>query len=278
MRSNGSGDRFDLSRPEHAYLMAFLQTDGTHSAGPGRKGTISVEISSRDAAVLAELRRITPFPSTIHTRTRSTNFAKVHESSVWRLCALEARQELLRLGLPVGRKSATVGPPEVPFSRVDYLRGLIDGDGCVGFTARGYPFVGFVTASTSLAEYFCLELRALTGAHRTARRNSRDRVFNLMVTMEPAQMLAATLYYPGCVAVPRKVLAAAEVAQWRRPATMRAAAKRRAWTAAEDREVMARSIAEAAQLLGRSAKSVGIRRWRLRNAAAGGASATPRTS
>jgi hypothetical protein len=52
---------------------------------------------------------------------------------------LEARQAFIDLGPPVGRKSQIVRPPALPFSEVDYLRGIIDADGSVGFTASGLP-------------------------------------------------------------------------------------------------------------------------------------------
>ena len=35
---------FDLADPANAYVFGFLQADGTHYAGKGRKGRVSVEI------------------------------------------------------------------------------------------------------------------------------------------------------------------------------------------------------------------------------------------
>jgi hypothetical protein len=94
-------------------------------------------------------------------------------------------------------------------------------------------------------------------------RNSRDRVFNIIVYKEDAQHLSANLYYEGCLSLPRKMTAALVVATWSRPPTMRAVANRRGWTAEEDAVVIAHPPAEAAELLGRSRSSVGMRRWRL---------------
>ena len=175
----------------------------------------------------------------------------------------------VELGLPTGRKSATVAPPLTPFSVQDYLRGLIDGDGSVGFTRTGRPFVGFVTASQPLAEFFCAQALSVVGTHRTPNRNTRDGVYNLLVAADPAAPLAAWLYPDGCLALERKLeKAAALVAAWTRPTGMRARplAGARRWTAQEDADVFTGSIREAAKRLGRSEKSVNIRRSRLREA------------
>jgi hypothetical protein len=200
-------------------------------------------------------------------RERVTNFGK-HRAAVWTVCDLGFRGELIQLGLPAGRKAATVAPPTAAFSVRDYLRGLIDGDGSVGFTRTGLPFISFVTASPALAEFFCSQALAVTGAHRTPRPNTRDGVYNPMVAGDPAAPFAAWLYPEGCLALDRKRDSAARVATWTRPAGMRARPEfgARRWTAAEDAEVFDGSVRDAADRLGRSGRSVNIRRFRLRKA------------
>lgn len=252
--------------PEHAYFFGFVQTDGTLSAGLGQKGRLSVELSERDDAVLHSFVELFDVYSRVAYRQRVTNFA-AHRSAVWTLCDLAFRRELVALGMPTGRKSATVAPPAVPFSSRDYLRGLIDGDGSVGFTGKGHPFVGFVTASQPLADFFCAQALEVAGAHRRARRNTRDGVYNLMVAADPAATLAGWLYPPGCLALERKRASAADVATWTRPPGMRArpVAGVRRWTAADDAVVFSGSIREVAARLGRSETAVSMRRVRLRS-------------
>src|SRR5262249_4939110 len=43
-----NGALFDLADPANAYVFGFLQADGTHTAGSGRKGRVSVEIKADD--------------------------------------------------------------------------------------------------------------------------------------------------------------------------------------------------------------------------------------
>lgn len=204
----------DLTRADHAYLFGFLQCDGHLSESARNRGRLSVELSIRDVALLERFRELVPYPSSITTRTRTTNFARSHTSAVWTVCALEARRELIELGLPVGRKSEHVQPPSVPFSHLDYLRGLVDADGSVGVTSRGLPFVSFTTASEALRNYFLSQCGDLPGQPRHVARTVRDCVFNPMATRECAVDLVARLYYENCLALQRKMTAAQAAVAW----------------------------------------------------------------
>ncbi|PBC77435.1 LAGLIDADG DNA endonuclease family protein [Streptomyces sp. TLI_235] len=254
---------FDLENPDHAYVFGFLQADGHLRQGPGNKGRLSVELSARDVVLLEEFRRICAWPSSVRHRTRSTDFAAEHTSAIWTVCAREFRERLEELGLPTGRKSSRVAPPRTPFAERDYLRGLIDADGSLGRTGQDLPFVSLTTASEALATYFCRYAHELTGAVRTARRNRRDEIYNILVTRENAVAMAQDLYRPKCLALPRKLAAAADLATWTRPDGMRKV-PRRPWTADEDDLLLATGDAKAAAtLLGRSVSSCATRQWRL---------------
>ena len=206
----------DLTRAEHAYLFGFLQCDGHLSENTRNRGQMSVELSIRDVALLERFQELVPYPTSITTRTRSTNFVKHHTSAIWTLCALEARRELIELGIPVGRKSRVVQPPSVPFSTNDYLRGLVDADGSVGVTSLGLPFVSFTTASEGLRDFFLSQCRDLPGQPRHVARNTRDGVFNPMATRECAVDLSGRIYYQNCLALERKVTAARRAMNWTR--------------------------------------------------------------
>ncbi|MDI5908026.1 MULTISPECIES: LAGLIDADG family homing endonuclease [Streptomyces] len=255
----------DLTVPEYAYMFGFLQADGHLYQGAGQKGHLSVELNSRDIDLLYRFKHLTPYNSSVTERTRSTNFADNHNSAVWTLCSLEARTKLNNLGLPHGRKSRLIAPPRVAFSKRDYLRGLIDADGSIGHAGQGVPFVSLTTSSTAIAAYLCAYARDITGAERTANRNTRDEVYNLTYEKEAAQILAADLYYSGCLSLGRKQVKADAAASWTRPYDMRIVHSRR-WTASEDQTLLqSDDVAEVAAKLGRSEQSCRMRRWRLRN-------------
>ncbi|MFE6813646.1 LAGLIDADG family homing endonuclease [Streptomyces sp. NPDC057677] len=255
----------DLQDPEYAYMFGFLQADGHLSRGTGQKGKLTTEINVRDVAILREFQRLTPFHSSITERVRTTNFAKQHHSATWTLWALEARTIINRLGIPYGKKSRVIRPPRFEFSRPDYLRGVIDADGSLGWTAEGIPFLSFTSASTALAVYLCHYAKKVTGAERIARRNARDQVYVITYYKEQAQRLAEHFYYPGCLALDHKKANAASIQTWVRPADMRFAPPRRRWTEADDRELLRlNDPAAAAIALDRTEQSCSMRLWRIR--------------
>ncbi|MFJ8634742.1 LAGLIDADG family homing endonuclease [Streptomyces sp. NPDC093568] len=255
----------DLTVPEYAYMFGFLQADGHLAKGAGHKGRLTVEINARDVELLRRFQKLTPYYSSISERTRSTNFAETHTSATWTLCSLEARTRLNELGLPYGRKSGTITPPGVEFSPRDYLRGLIDADGSVGFTSKGLPFVSLTTASTAIAAYLSDYAKEVTGAARILKRNTRDSVYNLFYTVELAQSLASHLYYADCLSLERKQATADSLGTWSRPAGMRAAHTQRRWNEREDRVLLELNSAKAAaDELGRTTQSCNLRLWRLR--------------
>ncbi|MFF0561027.1 hypothetical protein [Streptomyces sp. NPDC004266] len=265
----------DLEDPEYAYMFGFLQADGHLSEQTRHRGRLTVELNVRDIDILREFQRLTPYNSSITERTRSTNFSESHHSATWALSALEARTTINQLGLPYGKKSKKITPPRVPFSRRDYLRGVIDADGSIGFTGQGFPFVSLTTASTAIGAYLCHYAKKVTGAERQIKRNTRDRIYNVLYTKEAAVQLSAHLYYPGCLALERKKTAAASLVEWVRPAGMKIRPPRKPWTAEEDRVLLAApTLAHAAAELGRSQSSCQVRRWRLVN----GIEPNPRSS
>ncbi|MEU3037237.1 hypothetical protein [Streptomyces griseoaurantiacus] len=261
----GTTSFMDLTVPEYAYMFGFLQADGHLHQGPGQKGRLAVEVNVRDIDILHAFQKLTPYNSSVRERIRSTNFAATHHSALWTLCSLEARTRINELGLPYGRKSFTITAPTSDFSVRDYIRGLIDADGSLGYTAKGFPFLSLTTASTAIATCLISHVKTVTSAERVLNRNSRDGIYNIFYAMETAQKLAQHFYYPGCLSLARKHAIADSLAAWSRPPEMRAVHTRRRWNDREDL-ILLRSdnCALAAQELGRTETSCNLRLWRLR--------------
>lgn len=252
-----------LSEPLFSYLAGLLATDGSHDGHPDRKGRLQIELSERDGELLERIAAAVPWHASLRTRTRTTNFScGVHTTVTLRICAQEARRFFTAAGIPPGPKSLTAAPPTQAFSAPDYTRGLLDGDGSIGFTGKGYPFISFTTASSALAVFLCTTIRDVCGVVRTPRTNTRDEVFNIMVTNIAAQKLAAWSYYEDSIAMRRKQIAARAIAEWTAPSS-RYGVKRRAWTPEQDEIVRSNPPTVAARVLERSAGSISARRWRL---------------
>lgn len=87
----------DVIRPDYAYLLGFLLGDGTLSAGAGRKGRLSVELAARDADLLERFQALLP-GSTLHMRTRDTDFSADDASVILTACSLDVRTAFIEAG------------------------------------------------------------------------------------------------------------------------------------------------------------------------------------
>jgi hypothetical protein len=255
----------DVMKPHYAYMYGLIQTDGHMSSETRNRGKVRIELSEQDRAVLETFMQLVPYHSKISARTRVTNFSQQHTSVTWSIYDKRFRDCLLSLGMPYGKKSALIAPPTTEYSQIDYFRGILDGDGSLGFTDSGWPFISLVTASTALAEAYASFLSTLTGKTKMLAPNKRDRVYNIVIMREDAQLIASTLYYDGCLALTRKQRSAQGVKQWLRPESMRKRNfVRKTWTVDEDEYILSHTIEESAENLGRTLKSVKVRLWRLR--------------
>lgn len=256
--------KLDLTIPKYAYLFGLLLADGHHSGSPLGKGSVSLELSSRDSDILEAIRSTIPWNWHLSSRTRSTNFAKSHTSTVLSLHDQEVRAALHAAGLPVGNKSRSITPPDHPFSERDFTRGLFDGDGSLGFTAKGYPFISIVTDSEQIANWVTTKLTEIASVNRRSNRNTRDGVYNILLTGEPTKSFVKWLYQPQDLAINRKATAALQIIQWSRPVGMRRYAPHRPWTKEEDALVLSiMNTNDLSQRLGRTPSSIQTRRWRL---------------
>jgi hypothetical protein len=253
-----------LDTPQLSYIVGFLQSDGHHQSNTRNRGKITVELQAADRPLLEAFQSLFPMYSSISERTRDTNFKEAYTSCCWSLFDWDTRLELERLGVPVGAKSETVAPPSWGFSQRDYFRGLVDGDGSLGMTGKGWPFVSLTTKSDAIATSYVQYLGQVTGSQlKQARRNRRDNIFNLMVQKEDAQKLAHALYENSTLRLGRKHASYLEVMQWARPEGMARRSPKNWWSPEQDAYIKEHSLAEAEACLGRSKASIQMRLYRL---------------
>ena len=258
-------ENLTLENSFYAYLFGLAQTDGHLYQNSRNRGRLSIEVSKRDEELLFELQNRLPFHSKITERIRRTNFSKEYVSVIWSVFDKRFRDFLIKNGLPSGRKSKIISTPVGEFSRIDYFRGLIDGDGSLGLTAQGFPFLSLITASSAIAGAYLNFLKSITGKEKTSTANVRDSVFNIAVYKEDAQKIVQILYYENCLALPRKLEKARAVLSWRRPDTMKKVEGRKFWKVSEDDFILNHSMEEAMKMLDRSQNSIEMRLWRLKS-------------
>ncbi|MFL6209215.1 MAG: hypothetical protein ACJ74W_10220 [Pyrinomonadaceae bacterium] len=98
----------------------------------------------------------------------------------------------------------------------------------------------------------------------TQPRNARDKIFNLTVFKEDAQLLTAQLYYDGCLGLSRKLEKAKAVIRWERPTNMRRIPQKKFWSPLEDQFIMSHNLPESVATLARTERSIHPplkRRW-----------------
>lgn len=254
------GVTFDLTNPAVAYMFGFLMGDGHLSETTRNRGRLSAEVSVRDEMILHRFTELVPCTTHVSYRSRETNFASRSDTVTWALHDRQVREAFKACGFPVGRKSESVRPPPCAYSVRDYLRGWVDADGSVGVTGQGKVFVSLTTHSEAIKDLFIEHVYRVTGRQKVATRNQRDGVFNLVVLEWMAFDLASDLYYVDCLSLPRKYAAARHITSQCRPPVTK---DRRTWLPSDDAIVLNSSAADAAVLLGRTEKSIRMRRWRL---------------
>jgi hypothetical protein len=252
----------DLTIPEHAYMIGFIQADGHLYAQSRNRGALSVELSIKDSDILFKLQSFIGLGS-VSERIRDTNFSKAYACATWRVYGGDFREQLVKCGISVGKKSETARPPRTPFSLVDYLRGFSDGDGSLGLTATGLPFWSLVTSSQAIADCYGNFIFDVTGLRKVLNRNKRDGVFNISVFKEDSQAVVKNLYYEGCFCMDRKRDKAKEVVAWKRPAGMVKRFRLIPWSQEDDAFIENHEVWEAVAALERTKGSVTARKWRL---------------
>lgn len=201
-------------------MFGLFQVDGHLSKDTRNRGKFSIEMKSSDSMILLELQEHIPYHSKISYRERTTNFGHIN-TAILQIYSREFRDEINMLGIPYGKKSSIIAPPNTEYSIIDYYRGVVDANGSLGITSKNIPFVSLNIYSDALKDSYLNMLTSITKKHKTASRTLRDNTYNIVVYKEDAQKLVHSLYYPGCICIRRKYNFAVDVMNWTRPIDMK---------------------------------------------------------
>lgn len=256
----------NISDANVSYFLGLLITDGSiyiNRKNPN-KGKITIELKYDDKFTLENMINLFPFPSSLYTRIRSTNFSKNYKTITWNCSQKEMRDWLMSINIPCGKKSQTIKYVQGAFKK-HFWRGVIDGDGSLGFTKDGLPFISLVTASEQLRNDYLEYIHSVTGKKFNPQRNVRDGVYNILILKENAVLLAENLYPVGEYNfIPRKKQMANKIQEWKRPDTMRSSLNIQKWDESQDKIVLENTCSTAMELLNRSKASILCRKRRLK--------------
>jgi hypothetical protein len=253
----------DLKNPKHSYFIGFFVTDGTFYEQSRNRGKISFELSNKDVDILEKISDLFDVNFTLTGRTRDTNFLDNYTSAILNFYDLDFRKELKKLGFKAGKKSDNIIIPK-NIKEIDFMRGIIDGDGSLGFTKENIPFVSFTTQSENLANFFINFIKKYLNITKTTSRTKRDGMFNILLTNEDSQSLSNIIYYNNCLCLERKEKIKNNILMWKRPLNKKKI-NRNNWTIEADEYILNHNIQESMIHLSRTDKSIKMRLYRLKH-------------
>lgn len=260
MESNKANNDF-------SYLIGLFQTDGSLSEDDRNRGKLRLELNIKDEDIIYKITKLIKYNYKINKRERITNFGK-SETIMITVNDINFRNLLKDWGIPVGKKSQTISPPihKTELSINDYIRGLYDGDGSLGYTGNGFPYVSFVTQSEAVKEFLINFISKITSKpKKEPKRNKRDNVYNIVITKEDAVAFCENIYPENCLSINRKNINAQEIKKWKRPISMKKIESRKMWNKEQDKFILSNSIEKSMKVLNRTKESVEMRLWRLKH-------------
>lgn len=249
-----------MTLEEKSYIFGLLGTDGSLYLTTQNRGKITLEANIKDKDICEKLFHIIP-NSSLSERTRDTNFKEGYQSVIFSNHQLSFRQELIDFGFPIEDKTNNISIPNQEYSERDFWRGVIDGDGSLGFINDGSPFLSLVTKSENLKTEYCKMLLEKFGIEKNINRNKRDNVYNITIKNEDAINVIHYLYDDSVLFLDRKYQKALETYQWVR--TVPKAPSRKKWTPTQDEYILTHTIEESMNYLNRTKQSIRTRLYRL---------------
>jgi len=206
---------------EFSYIIGLFQTDGSLYDSTRNRGGFRLELSKKDSDIIHKIYKILKFSNincSISQRLRETNFG-ISDSITLKASELQFRNLLKDWGVPAGKKSENIKAPLHKEELIvnDYIRGLYDGDGSLGFIKNKFPFASFTTQSEEIKEFLLDFISKITSKpKKRLNRNKRDNIYNIVITKEDAVLFCEKIYPKNCLSIDRKYQNAQKIKDWKR--------------------------------------------------------------
>ena len=98
------------------------------------------------------------------------------------------------MGFPIEDKTNKITPPICEYDELSFWRGIIDGDGSLGYKSDNSKFISLTTKSEELRNSFCKFLHNVTNKDYNPKRNKRDNIYNIGCCGTSAEKVVKKLY------------------------------------------------------------------------------------
>lgn len=200
---------FSISTPESLYWIGFLFADGSLRKPKGGNWRLSLGLCKRDKNHLLSFRKFLGATNPLSwepPRDCCIKDRKFRSTGNYRLdmsCSAVG-DHLASIGL--NSKKVDRWPTEELQNSVDFWRGMIDGDGCIEGTR-----IQLGSAKKEVILDFRRFVLGILGEGSVGKVYPQAGSWRLSVNSHSAILLARRLYYPGCVALRRKLKRAREI-------------------------------------------------------------------
>ncbi len=187
-------DVFDVITPESAYWIGFLMADGNiKDLADGHQPAVTLTLAGRDAEHVARFRAFLGSSHTLHVRNTGSVTLSVRSRKL-----VDA---LARYGV-VPRKSFTAQVIGLE-DNADFWRGVMDGDGNLRVNHSRFGEIRLCGSQALIGQFAAFAHRSVLGGQWTVK--PFRTIYTVDITGPQVVALAHLLYYPGCVALPRKL-------------------------------------------------------------------------
>ncbi len=148
----------NIDTPAKAYWLGFIYADGWISIHYNKHYEFGIQLQREDEYMLCELNNELGgqhIIKHIHTETKivDNDFVTIADSSVLRVYSKQLVLDLYNNGIDIKKSGSNIFPIVANELFPDFLRGYIDGDGCIHVMRRGILGVHITSANVSILEY-----------------------------------------------------------------------------------------------------------------------------
>lgn len=243
------------------YIYGLLLADGNLSLYTRNRGEVKLEVEEKDSDIIYKIQEDIS-EGEVSKRVRDTNFKKNFSCISYSNHQKEFRDYLMSRGFPAGKKSEIACPPTDNYSDKEFWRGFIDGDGSIGFTGQGFPYVSLITKSEEIYKAYTKFLKERFGIVKVLNKNKRDNCYNITVKNEDAILVATYLYSNAEIYLDRKYNKYLELLSWKR--ILKKGSGKQSWTDEEIDYITTHNVEDSIKTLGRTEQSIKMKLYRLK--------------